>query len=260
MRIRCEARIALSAMAIGELRRLGFADIARRLEAGELTFAQINRSRLPAAVRARFDRYDGTTIGYSFNFNMSESENATASVGVLFPLVRAPVVLGAAATGNLERQNVRAFRVIDTWERLLTTPRMDERCREYGDSAVNAVYPITGQIGMLEQLKLFFDLTESGNLVSSDSLIPTLIDTVQFTTKISGSINGGVQLARLGNSAQFASASGSADASRSDIHKVTIAIALPPENAPLDRTIAEQQIVRDLSRQEELQALAGLRR
>ena len=57
---------------------------------------------------------------------------------------------------------------------------------------------------------------------------PTMGDTLNFTTKISGSLAPKVVLASAFRGAQIMDASLTASTSRTDLHKVIVALALPP--------------------------------
>lgn len=115
----------------------------------------------------------------------------------------------------------------------------------------------------------FLDLNQSGNLGNKDGpQIPTLADTTEFTTTFSGSASPSIEIRPvLGRGWQFASAGVTAEASRDDIHKLIIAISLPPESAVAKgraarpgRTIAKQRAIDELDRQEDREFISETRR
>lgn len=115
----------------------------------------------------------------------------------------------------------------------------------------------------------FLDLNQSGNLGNKDGpQIPTLADSTEFTTTFSGSASPSIEIRPvLGRGWQFASAGVTAEASRDDIHKLIIAISLPPESAVAKgraarpgRTIAKQRAIDELDRQEDREFISETRR
>jgi hypothetical protein len=272
-RIRCETRDALAVLLAERLRRSNMSSQAEvLLRTKRFDFALV--PRLDPATRAIFETYDGATIAYQFDFDITEVNNAGVGVGVTFPMVRGPLNLPLSASNNRERSNMRSFRVLDRVRELLTVMKA-EFCETYGHSNADFMYPITGQIGMEDQIRLFFSLTQSANLAGNKDRIPTLSETLEFTTRISAAARPRIELARLGNGAQFSGASGDFEARREDVHKVIIVMTLPPESEPWSPSITESRgaaaterrrslatsgAIDELNRQQDLQAVGNTRR
>ena len=83
---------------------------------------------------------------------------------------------------------------------------------------------------LAELIGTFLDLNQSGNLTGEKgSNVPTIADTIEFTTRFTGSVNPTVELSPVGRGLQLANAAFKADGTREDIHKVIVAIALPDD-------------------------------
>jgi hypothetical protein len=90
----------------------------------------------------------------------------------------------------------------------------------------NLLYPITGSIGLREVMKTFIAISEQGG--GKDSFV----DTLTFTTTISGSVSPSLKLKSVPHSFRLVSAGGTASADRTDLHKVTISLAFPVPTTP----------------------------
>lgn len=101
----------------------------------------------------------------------------------------------------------------------------------------NYLYPITGKIGLDELIRTFVQLTETGNLVKGkEAPDPAVIDTIEFRTKFFGTVNPKLELSPLGRGTEVVSANLKGDVSREDMHKVVVAVSLPPEKTAARRT------------------------
>jgi hypothetical protein len=229
-KIRCETRDSVRSFILGVLDRSD-PDVAAGLRSGSLTFDAVNRNRkrLGSEAQAVFNKYDQAAIAYDFTFDITEKNDVSANSDFLRTLIRGPITLGVSGSNERQRQNTRNFRITDSFEELATKVS-DDYCVD-GRIPQNYMYPITGSIGMSELVGTFLDLNQSGNLAGpKDSPnVPQLADTVAFTTTFSGSVNPKIVLSPLSKGLSLADASLTADASRSDVHKVIIAISLPPE-------------------------------
>ncbi|NDW06294.1 hypothetical protein [Jiella pacifica] len=252
LHIRCETYRALRKYAIG-LIRIRNSEIAERLETGALEFKDLNLNTLDDETRGVIERYDQTTIAYSFRFEITEFNKIGGDIDILHTMTSGRFGLGAKASDDHERSNTRSFRVIDDWRSLLTvfnSRYCDTLSRPSGS---NFAYPIAGDIGMEEQIRLFYDMNQSGNLVGSETNAPSISDTLIFTTKIGGSITPRLELIPLNKTTQLTKASITGELGRWDVHQVIVNISLPPEEKNREPTIAEQRAIRELNRQENLQ-------
>ncbi|HEX2553549.1 MAG TPA: hypothetical protein VHL98_07610 [Microvirga sp.] len=186
--------------------------------------------------RTLLSNYAQGAIAYSFTFDITETNNAGASLGFADPILRGLLPRGSASLGlsashNRERQNTRNFRMVDV-ARDIVTSYDDEHCTARAPE--NWHYPITGSIGLDELVRTFYRLNESGKLSAEGANpVPTLADTLEFTTTLSGNATSTVQLIPIRTGFELTSAGANVGASRMDIHKVIIALTLPAK--PVER-------------------------
>ena len=113
----------------------------------------------------------------------------------------------------------------------------------------NYMYPIAGNIGLAKMVDDFFDLSEFTNLgpaADKPKGPPTMVNSLTFTTVLSGSVTPSITLLpSVGTTTGVASLI--ASASRTDLHKVIVAFARPvetPSEAEAVRVFAGQLINR----------------
>ena len=188
-----------------------------------------NVQEFQGAVRAIIDKFQATAIATDFTFDMTELNNLDATLDLLQVFRR---TLGMAAlNGGIDRtrENIRTFTITDTFIVLLTKVK-DDYCSQLTFEK-NYMYPITGTIGVGEVIHTFVDLALFENL-SAKSGPPTMGDTLTFTTKLSGSATPKIVFTPVGSGFHVVDASLAASASRTDVHKVIIGLALPPPSPP----------------------------
>jgi hypothetical protein len=159
---------------------------------------------------------------------MIEINNLDATLDLLQVFRRA---LGMAAlNGGIDRtrENIRTFTVTDTFIKLLKNVK-DDYCSQLSFEK-DYMYPMTGTIGVGEMIHAFVDLMLFENLAGKGP--PTMGDTITFTTKLSGSATPKVVFTPVGSGLHVVDASLTAAASRSDVHKVIVSLALPPPSPP----------------------------
>jgi hypothetical protein len=184
----------------------------------------------PGRPRAFYNRYINTAIAYEFSFDISESNAAGFSVDPVRLISggtgSAGVTLGAS--GSLSRNNIRRFKMADSFGGLLFKPLAN--CSRNYYLADNFAYPIAGNVGLRELIHTFIDLNEDAQLLSSKDDGPRVFgDTLKFTTTLSGSATPHVQLDPVGNRFGLASSNVGLSASRSDIHTLTIGLSMGAE-------------------------------
>jgi hypothetical protein len=233
-KIRCEAREAVRKIAVEYIRRRN-PHIAAGLENRTIRYKNFDRNLVDLRTQVGLERYDRGAIAYDFTFDITEKNNVTANADLTRFLSRGPLNIGLSAGNERERQNSRNFRIVDTFEGLINLDS-DDYCRYYEERA-NFTYPITGAIGLSETIATFVSLNDAGNLAGQEgSNIPALSDTIEFTTKISGGVNPIITLSPLGRQLQLVKAAFDANVSREDIHKVVVAVTLPPD--PTEQEVA----------------------
>jgi hypothetical protein len=226
--IRCEARAAIKRAIIDYFKHAKLPDLAEQLE-HSIPLEQLDAflRGAPDKVRANVVKYERAAIGYDFTFDITEQNTVGAEVDFINVFSRGTFSIGPKGQSDLQRQTVRIFRVNDTFHELILLD--SKRCTEDG-SPENFLYPVAGTIGLGEMIKTFVDLNEFQNLVGTKDkeTVPTMSDQFNFQTTISGSVGPQVTLTALDHSFRLAGASLSAAGLRRDIHKVIVAISLPP--------------------------------
>jgi hypothetical protein len=244
-KIRCEVRDSLRSFVIGALKRSD-PIVAADLKSGKRSFDSDFSKQLTQDGSATLQRYEKSALAYEFVFDMTENNTAGGNIGVASILSRGPLTFTASAGAAKTRRNKRNFRIVDSFGRLVRT--LPDRICENIEKGENAAYPITGTIGMSEVIKTFLDLNQSGNL--SGAQIPTLAETLEFTTRLDVAAGGGVKLEALGRKTRVSDAALSASAFREDKHNLTITVSLPmPGEKDRPATIFEKRAFDELERQ-----------
>lgn len=278
-KIRCEMRSSVESAIVAALRQRGkFSDdqfaqeniqLANDISAGRKRISLLDIDDYPRNIRGVLERYEKAAVAYEFTFDITENNNISGNIDFVDKISRGTFTLGLTAKADRKRQNKRNFRIIDVFGQLARNQEMEiEICPGIKSGAIG--YPITGEIGIRDQLSTFLSLNQSGNLiggipakdsilavpgpelVSSITLSPTLADTITFTTTIEGSANPTVSLTPITEKFTLMKASASFTANRSDIHKVIIVLALPPREDQ-ELTIAEIRADAERERQREIE-------
>ena len=181
-----------------------------------------------------------TGIAYNYNLDMLETNNVDPQVNILRALARSTDMLGLTGSFDRQRQNVRSFSITDNFGDLVRNLN-PQYCNGQIVEA-NMRYPIAGKIGMDLVVHDFMMLALFGNLSGSltDPITvkgpPTMVDQLQFTTTIGGSVTPGVTFTPLGKSVHVADAKLALLASRTDTHRLTVGLYLaPPGVKEIDR-------------------------
>jgi hypothetical protein len=227
--IRCEARSAIKQAIIDYLKKQHLTEFAERLRTDELPLNQLNRHlhELPPRVRANIVKYGNAAITYDFTFNITEQNTVAAQVDFVNVLSHGVFAMPAKGGSDLQRQTVRIFRVNDTFGGLIDFAQ--NRCAQ-GEQPENFIYPVSGRIGLDELVKTFVDLNEFQRLTGAKAgdIVPTIADTFNFQTTISGSVTPQVTLTPLNHLFNVSGASLGVGAMRKDVHTVIVAMSLPP--------------------------------
>jgi hypothetical protein len=249
--VRCEMRDAIRLYVMRMLDRYQ-PDLAEKIRSGTVSISDLKKQRLDDQVRFYINLYANSEIGYEFTFNITEENISAGSIGFTKPFtVGGSDKLVLSASADLQRQNLRNFRVFDNFEELaLRFP--DRFCIE--PPGPNIIYPITGTIGLWNLVQAFLDLNQSGNLYGSKDKpdVPTIADNLTFTTKLAGTLNPTLSITPVGHVFRFTDAGLKFDESRQDIHQVFVVLTHPPlksKKHPL--LIAEQRFFaeKELDRQ-----------
>jgi hypothetical protein len=172
-------------------------------------------------------------IGYSFDLTMTEQNDLGANLNFLGPW-KNPLTLNAAGNFDRTRSNQRTFTISDTFEFLLARLNTKQGRGYYCDNYIvqeNFIYPIAGKVGVDKTVQAFFDLQFLGGLTvkQGETGPPTLVDDLKFTTTVDGSGMPKVVFAPIGAAFQIADASVTGLVRRTDIHEVTVGLAVDPK-------------------------------
>lgn len=237
--IRCETREAVFNTLITALTRnpLAFKEpapsIAEQFRGRPERMGEFKPSLFSGKARQFVDYFWDAGIAYNFNLNMTEINNFDTEINVLKAFERSTSTLGIKAGVDRQRENTRTFTVTDDFKTLLSLRN------SYCDAHMaeeNQIYPMAGKIGIEPFVHEFIRValfTELGN--EKDGGPPTMVDTLEFQTTISGSAVPKIVFAPVGRALQVADASLTAQLTRKDVHTLTMGLsviaAAPPREA-----------------------------
>jgi hypothetical protein len=205
----------------------------------------------------------GTTIGYDFQFEITEVNNAD---GGALTLTRPPLVSGNStftlnATGSAlrRRTNTRNVQFIEDLTELARAPCSPREMRR------NGLYPIAGSLGMDEVVSTYIGLEKLSDLKTptkatgskasfEDQKVALFADTLEFRTKLSVGANPVLTLSAVAGKLKVTSASLNATARRNDVHTLIVALARDPKKEidpkvaiarTLRKAMLEDQVVRE---------------
>jgi hypothetical protein len=259
-RARCEVRDAIRAFIRGALldpRRLRYypqyEQMAEGLRNGTLRWqdfrAHLKTYRVDSDTVGVFERYNSGAVGYEFTFDIEEKNTNGAGFDFLGAVTNGTVKLGVTASNELVRGNTRTFRVVDSFEFLATL--LEEAYCDPNQfpihaqlSRPNMVYPIVGSLNLIELIGTFLNLNQWGNLVglaepAAEREIPTIVDVIEFTTKVSGGASPTVELAPRKQFWPTRATLATLNV-REDLHRLRIVVKLPPKEWT-PSTIAERR-------------------
>ncbi|MDK9696076.1 MAG: hypothetical protein OEL76_06785 [Siculibacillus sp.] len=231
-KIRCEARDAVRSKAVALMlantKLTKTYATGKALQEGRRSFSELKYSDLDPETIESVKVYEGTTIGYQFDFDIKETNDNSSKLNLTGPIGVNVFSMELSAGGKLSRQNKRTFAAADKFRDLAMN--MGERyCQGLADGA-NAVYPITGDIGIMEIVDTFINLNQSGGLTSlKDKNFKEMTDTRTFNTDMSFGLTPKLEISSKGSRVKDTSFTSSNV--RNDQHQVAIALALPVEAA-----------------------------
>ncbi len=230
---RCEARAAIKKSLVDWL--LAYPNGSKQRQLGE-AFSTGSRplqtfddSLFHDGEKAIVRMFENSAIAYDFTLDITETDNLDATIDLLKPFHKASSSAALSLGVDRTRQSIRVFTVSDTFLGLLKNIREDY-CNIF-DAGENQIYPIIGRIGIDEEVHIFIELSlfnHLGGPADKPKGPPTMADTLVFTTKLSGSAAPKLIFSPVGSVAHVADASLTAAASRTDVHKVIVGLALPP--------------------------------
>ena len=227
--IRCEARRAIVTAAARFIKGKGTEEskqIGQDLEDDKIDFADLDQRKLDPFTRFFIQKYSKAAIAYDFTFDITEDNDTSTAIDFLDTFTHGMASLGLKAEADRQRETIRNFRVSDTWGELA---KEKGRCSQAAPPE-EALYPVSGTIGLAEVITTFVDLNEFQHLTGQNAKdkVPVLADTFNFQTTISGSAAPKITLSPVKRGFRVSDAALTASGSRKDIHKVIVALSLDP--------------------------------
>jgi hypothetical protein len=228
--VRCEARAAVLQEAINIVNWKN----THPEVVGEDTLRRFDLRKLRPEQFKWYDTLARTGIVYSFVLEGSVVESVMFNADFLKAITNGTVTLSPQAGNSLTRDNIRAFTVSDSFQTLLLLD--EKRCEALGQPGPNYEYPITGTIGVAEMVRTFVVMSVTGNLSGQEESLdalslspagqPAMVDTLKFTTAISGGITPKVSVSPLGSGWSIMDANLAGSVMRTDTHTAIIGLGL----------------------------------
>lgn len=174
------------------------------------------RCEAKAAVEQYGQGFNDASIVYQFTFDINEQNDANAGFTLFNPFANGTFNLAATGAANRERDGVRNFELIDSFNDLRKM-----NCSR--DREVNWIYPLTGDIGMFDSVATFIRLQKADN--PGSTRVFTFADTLTYTTTFTGGVTGTLTLSPVPQQFRFTAANAGLTASRTDVHKVVVTMA-----------------------------------
>jgi hypothetical protein len=171
--------------------------------------------------------YNGSAIGFLFDFNITEFNSAGLNLGFNKVFPGGTFNLTVPPTSSLQREAERKFTMVDTFLDLKNADCSQEAIQS------NFAYPIAGSIGLNEVIgtaigidKLGRKLDSVGTQIGGQAAV--FSDELTYTTKLdTGNVVPSLSLDAIPGVLRLVSASATLQSNREDVHKLTLAIALP---------------------------------
>jgi hypothetical protein len=190
-----------------------------------------------------------TGLGLAFFFEMTESNDRTASANFTFPLSEGIFRIVAGAGLEKERKSTQRLTTADTFGDIL-----ELECHG-GDQPPNYVYPITGNIGLGATFRNYVRIMQQHE---DESLLGEFNDEVQFTTAIGKSLTPSIDLRPV--SGRLIDARLTLADQRVDVHRVRLSFTVP--STEFQETAAQLKArkarLRELARIEEERRIPSL--
>jgi hypothetical protein len=180
----------------------------------------------------KLHKYAQVAAAYDFDFNILEHNHLDAGVGFRNPLKNSILDLSAGGAVDASRRGQRTFKAQETFAQLVSGSHWCDRLEPRDQ---NLAYPITGSIGLRKVVETFVEISEQGG--GKDSFV----DTLTFTTTISGSVGASLKINPVPNSFRLVSAGGLLAADRTDVHKVVISLAFPQDKKKRGEVLDKEQ-------------------
>jgi hypothetical protein len=221
------------------------------------------------------EQLPATYIGYEFQFQITENNNASISSLFKYPFKDGTLSVGLNAGAERARTSDRNFRILESFKTLVADEQI-KRCERLARPDPSRSYPISGSIGLDEVITTYVNIDRLTNLLPVEEgrgrqgagegqtedqgnrrgrskyanttivdppdekeTVQTFSDKLIFTTKLLGGLKPSVALSPVKGSFRLVDALADLTADRTDIHKVTVAIAVDRPEECKDLEIRE---------------------
>ncbi|TGN74178.1 hypothetical protein EOW77_0034340 [Bradyrhizobium yuanmingense] len=196
--------------------------------------AQFEPKLFHGHVRDVVDTFYTAGVAYTFDLEMTEANNLRAELNLLKPFTDSNLKFGLKGQADRSRKNQRLFTLTDNFGGLLKLP--EHYCsgesigRDYSHLVPpDYIYPITGNIGVKGFLADFINMSIFDNLggpKDEPKGPPTLVDALEFQTMVSGGVTPSILFTQVTPGLQVVDASFTGEAIRTDLHKITMGVAV----------------------------------
>lgn len=174
---------------------------------------------------------EDTAIAYEFTFDILENNDLTGSIDFFDLITAGAFSLNVTAENKRARNNVRNFRLVEDSKALIDNQDLGAECEKI-EKGEGIFYPITGELGLEESLRTFYNLRQTNALEGpGNKKTPTLADTMEFTTTAGGSINPGINLSGPRSNISLDKTGVGIRALRTDKHKLALVFAINETSA-----------------------------
>lgn len=203
--------------------------------------------------------YAPAAIGYEFDLELKNTNDIEGGIDVLSTLTRETVSLSPNAALKRSRKATRTFRLLDSFQGLLTNENMIGICNSLRGNPPKAstrstIYPIQGSLGLEDLFREFLSLNQSANIVGSKEKpdIPVMAEVLVFTTTVSAGVTPMLSLEPLKRRTEITGAKLGLRAERFDEHQLTITFAMPERSRPVaeERNDIARQALSELDKQQ----------
>jgi hypothetical protein len=187
---------------------------------------------------AEHARFKGAVIGYNFDFDITEVNEAAAGFELQKKFTDGTLLKLPWSGGSAKktRRAQRQFTLVDKFEELRRA-----KCGDVDITSRSIVYPVTGSIGLYEVVSTFAKIesqtnflnvsVSSGGGLGKDSQVWAFSDALTFTTEFnSGSFKPEVSLDTVPTGKLVLKSAnitaGGTESGRTDTHKLTVALTL----------------------------------
>ncbi|MGR9159707.1 hypothetical protein [Rhizobium leguminosarum] len=233
-KIRCEARDAVTKYAIKYLtdkrRPADTRSIGEEIRAEPRKLAQLRLASLDKDTRDYFLSYYETYLYYEFTLDISEGSTNGAGISLLHTFGNGTHGLDLSASLDRSNQNTRTFRIGDTILDLMDLyltedgKHYQDHCSGEAVAKSNRLYPITGQIGLIEFIDTFAEL-DHGKALKPKENVDEFVQTMVFLTTVKGGISPTIVLSSIGGNVALTEAGIDSSVIRVDKHQVILSIA-----------------------------------